>query len=63
MNPELSRTLRKIALVSAGAFVFAFSLVPLYNAACEKVFGIKLADEAVAVAIFATFIWTATHPQ
>jgi cytochrome c oxidase assembly protein subunit 11 len=42
MNPELSRTLRKIALVSAGSFVFAFSLVPLYNAACEKVFGIKL---------------------
>jgi cytochrome c oxidase assembly protein subunit 11 len=42
MNPELSRTLRKVALVSAGSFVFAFSLVPLYNAACEKVFGIKL---------------------
>ena len=42
MTPELSRTLRKIALVSAGSFVFAFSLVPLYNAACEKVFGIKL---------------------
>jgi cytochrome c oxidase assembly protein subunit 11 len=42
MTPELSRTLRKIALVAAGSFVFAFSLVPLYNAACEKVFGIKL---------------------
>ena len=42
MNRELARTLRKIALVSAGSFVFAFSLVPLYNAACEKVFGIKL---------------------
>ena len=42
MNAELSRTLRRIALVSAGSFVFAFSLVPLYNAACEKVFGIKL---------------------
>ena len=42
MKPELSGTLRKIALVSAGSFVFAFSLVPLYNAACEKVFGIKL---------------------
>jgi hypothetical protein len=36
VNAELSRTLRKIALVSAGSFVFAFSLVPLYNAACEK---------------------------
>ena len=42
VNAELSRTLRKIALISAGSFVFAFSLVPLYNAACEKVFGIKL---------------------
>lgn len=42
MNLELSRTLKRIALISAGSFVFAFSLVPLYNAACEKVFGIKL---------------------
>ena len=42
MNPELARTLKKVALVSVGSFVFAFSMVPLYNAACEKVFGIKL---------------------
>lgn len=49
MNAELSRTLRKIGLVSAGSFVFAFSLVPLYNVACEKVFGIKL-DQGAAVA-------------
>ena len=42
MKPEMSATLRRIALISAGSFVFAFSLVPLYNAACEKVFGIKL---------------------
>jgi len=42
MNAELARTLKRIALVSAGSFVFAFSLVPLYNVACEKVFGIKL---------------------
>ena len=42
MSGDLSRTLRRIALVSAGSFVFAFSLVPLYNIACEKVFGIKL---------------------
>ena len=42
MKTEMSRTLRKIGLISAGSFVFAFSLVPLYNAACEKVFGIKL---------------------
>jgi len=50
MTPELSRTLRKIGLVAAGSFVFAFSLVPLYNAACEKVFGIKLEKGAAGAA-------------
>jgi len=39
-------TLRRILLVAAGSFVFAFSMVPLYRVACEKVFGIKLASEA-----------------
>lgn len=48
MNAELRRTLRRIALISAGSFVFAFSLVPLYNAACEKVFGIKLEKGAAS---------------
>jgi cytochrome c oxidase assembly protein subunit 11 len=42
MRADLASTLKRIALISAGSFVFAFSLVPLYNAACEKVFGIKL---------------------
>jgi cytochrome c oxidase assembly protein subunit 11 len=42
VKPELRNTLKRIALVSAGSFVFAFSMVPLYNVACEKVFGIKL---------------------
>lgn len=42
MTPALASTLKKIALISAGSFVFAFSLVPLYNVACQKVFGIKL---------------------
>ena len=42
MNAETSRTIKRIALISVGSFVFAFSLVPLYNVACEKVFGIKL---------------------
>ena len=42
MKPELASTLKKIALISAGSFVFAFSLVPMYNIACKKVFGIKL---------------------
>jgi cytochrome c oxidase assembly protein subunit 11 len=39
-------TARTIALVSAGCFVAAFALVPLYEIACEKVFGIKLEDTA-----------------
>ena len=50
MNSQLARTLKKVALVSAGSFVFAFSLVPLYNAACEKVFGIKLEKGAAGAA-------------
>lgn len=41
-RPEASKTIRRILLVSLGSFVFAFSMVPLYNVACEKVFGIKL---------------------
>jgi cytochrome c oxidase assembly protein subunit 11 len=41
-------TLRSIALVAAGSFAFAFLMVPIYNVACEKVFGIKLADQAAA---------------
>ncbi len=35
-------SLKTIALVAAGSFVFAFSLVPIYRIACEKVFGIRL---------------------
>ena len=50
MTPQLAGTLRRIALISAGSFVFAFSLVPLYNAACEKVFGIKLERGALSEA-------------
>ena len=42
MKPDSLKTFRTIALVSAASFVFAFSLVPLYRIACEKVFGIKL---------------------
>jgi len=42
MTPALASTLKKIALISVGSFVFAFSLVPMYNIACQKIFGIKL---------------------
>ncbi|WP_447729412.1 cytochrome c oxidase assembly protein [Pseudoxanthomonas suwonensis] len=37
-----SRGWLKLAGVSLAAFAFAFSLVPLYRIACEKVFGIRL---------------------
>ena len=36
----------KLVAVSLGAFVFTFSLVPLYRIACEKVFGIRLDNSA-----------------
>lgn len=48
MDAGLASTLKRIALVAGGSFVFAFSLVPLYNVACEKVFGIKLEKGAIA---------------
>lgn len=43
----------KMVVVALGAFAFAFSLVPMYRIACEKVFGIRLqnsATEGVATA-------------
>jgi cytochrome c oxidase assembly protein subunit 11 len=42
MNTDVRKTLKNIALVSVCSFVFAFSMVPLYNIACEKIFGIKM---------------------
>lgn len=34
----------KLLGVALGAFAFTFALVPLYNIACQKVFGVRLAD-------------------
>lgn len=51
MDAGLASTLKRIALVAGGSFVFAFSLVPLYNVACEKVFGIKLEKGATGSAV------------
>lgn len=42
MNGGTRASLKSIVLVALGSFVFAFSLVPLYRVACEKVFGIRL---------------------
>ena len=36
----------KLGFVAAAAFGFSFALVPLYEIACEKVFGIRLEREA-----------------
>ncbi len=42
--------LRQALLVSGGAFLLCFSMVPLYRIACERVFGIKLDDSATSAA-------------
>ena len=41
-TPARSLGVMKLAGVSLAAFGFAFSLVPLYRIACEKVFGVRL---------------------
>lgn len=56
MSARRSGAVVKRALVVAGlAFVFCFSLVPLYRIACEVVFGIKLDQGAVGEAKAAGF--------
>lgn len=42
MTPGSKATLRAAVLLSTGAFLFTFGMVPLYYIACEKVFGIRL---------------------
>jgi cytochrome c oxidase assembly protein subunit 11 len=44
MKADNTKLLRRALLVIGGAFVFTFALVPVYRIACEKVFGIKLAQ-------------------
>lgn len=46
MTSDNAKLLRRALLVIGGAFVFTFALVPVYRIACEKVFGIKLAQAA-----------------
>jgi hypothetical protein len=41
-RPRRSFGVAKLVGVALAAFGFAFSLVPLYRIACEKVFGIRL---------------------
>jgi len=42
-----TKLLRLLLIVAGCSFAFAFALVPLYDIACEKVFGIKLGQDAV----------------
>jgi cytochrome c oxidase assembly protein subunit 11 len=48
--------LRRSLLVAAVAFVFCFSLVPLYRIACEVVFGIKLEQGGTGEAQAAAYV-------
>ena len=51
----------KLLGVALGAFAFTFALVPLYNIACQKVFGVRLqpgpSDAQAAVRAPATDRW------
>lgn len=49
MNAQGKRSTRKMILLAVASFGFAFAMVPMYNIACEKVFGIKLEKKARAL--------------
>ena len=55
MSAPRARTFGVVKMlgVSLAAFAFAFSLVPLYRIACEKVFGIRLEQGPAAGAVVA----------
>ena len=40
------RGFAKMVFVALGAFAFSFAMVPLYRIACEKLFGVRLAQGA-----------------
>lgn len=48
MSMQNQRTYRKMVWLAVGSFGFAFAMVPMYNIACEKIFGIKLDKTASA---------------
>jgi cytochrome c oxidase assembly protein subunit 11 len=51
MSKLNQRTYKKMVWLAVGSFGFAFAMVPMYNIACEKVFGIKLDKTASAAPI------------
>lgn len=46
MRTQTQRSTRKMIILAVASFGFAFAMVPLYNIACEKIFGIKLDNTA-----------------
>lgn len=46
MTTQNNRTTKRMLWLAVGSFGFAFALVPMYNIACEKIFGIKLDKSA-----------------
>jgi cytochrome c oxidase assembly protein subunit 11 len=42
---------KRLLAIAGGAFLFAFSLVPLYRIACERLLGIKLESGAANAAV------------
>jgi cytochrome c oxidase assembly protein subunit 11 len=42
MENQTKRSTRKMLWLAMASFGFAFAMVPMYNIACEKIFGIKL---------------------
>lgn len=51
MSMQNQRTYRKMVWLAVGSFGFAFAMVPMYNIACEKIFGIKLDKTASAAPV------------
>lgn len=45
------RGTRKMIWLAVAAFGFAFAMVPMYNIACEKIFGVKLDNTAAAAPV------------
>lgn len=54
MTTQNNRTTKKMLWLAIGSFGFAFALVPMYNIACEKVFGVKLDKSASTLKPLAT---------
>jgi cytochrome c oxidase assembly protein subunit 11 len=48
MSTQNTRTTKKMLWLAMASFGFAFAMVPMYNIACEKIFGIKLDKTARA---------------